>query len=298
MTAHPLVSIISIHFNVVKETQDFLESCSKLTYPNLEIIIVDNGSDIAFEQEINDKRVTLIRSEENTGFAGGNNIGFHASKGDYLFFLNNDTLLAPDFIQPIVAFLANNPEVGALSPKVLYPDGKTIQYAGSMAISTFTGRGRRIGKMELDEGQFDAVRETELGHGSAFIVPRRVIQDVGLMPELYFLYYEEHDWCERIKEKGYKIYYFGSSSIIHKESMTTGKESTLKTYYMARNRIIYMKRNSKGVSYIVGMVFLLLVSLPKNVLRYVFKGKMDLCKAYIKGYFWHLSKSSGQLYPG
>ncbi|MEM9858290.1 MAG: glycosyltransferase family 2 protein [Bacteroidota bacterium] len=287
---HPLVSIISIHFNVEQETIEFIESCEQLSYPNLEVIIVDNGSNKPFKPNLKYDQIKLIRSEENLGFAGGNNLGLKGSKGEYIFFLNNDTLLPVDFVEPIVSFLKEHPKAGALSPKVLYSDRKTIQYAGSGSISNYTGRGQRVGKMQIDQGQFDYSCETELGHGSSFIVPRKVINDVGPMPEVYFLYYEEHDWCEQIKAKGYKIYYLGTSHIIHKESMTTGKESVLKTYYMARNRILYLRRNSQGLEYTLGILFLTLISVPKNTLIYLLKGKIDLCKAYIKGVLWHLGR--------
>lgn len=287
---YPLVTIISIHFNVEAETIEFIQSCENLTYPNLEIIIVDNGSTKPFILNSSSPHIYLKRSDQNLGFAGGNNFGFKQSKGDYIFFLNNDTLLGPDFIDPIVRFMIDHPDTGALSPKVLYADKKTIQYAGSMAINNYTGRGKRIGKMEIDNGQYDHLYETELGHGSAFIVPRKVIEDVGLMPELYFLYYEEHDWCEQIKASGYKIYYLGTSHIIHKESMTTGKESILKTYYMSRNRILYLRRNSRGIEYILSILFLAFISIPKNIIKYIAMGKMRLFRAYVRGVLWHFGK--------
>lgn len=289
MTKNPLVSIITVHYNVDKETNEFINSCSALTYSNFEVIIVDNGSTDPFNYSGSDARFRILRSEANLGFAGGNNLGIRHSKGDYLFFLNNDTLLEPGFIEPIVDFLESHPEAGALSPKVIYADGRTIQYAGSGPINNYTGRGKRLGKMEIDHGQYDYVAETQLGHGSAFVVPKKVIDNVGPMPEAYFLYYEEHDWCEQIKSAGYKIYYFGTSKILHKESMTTGKESTLKTYYMARNRLLYLRRNSHGLQFLMGLMFVLCVALPNNTIRYVTSSKFDLCKAYLRGYWWHLN---------
>ena len=204
----PLVSIISINYNSLSDTIEFLESVDRLTYPELEIILVDNASRENPKEIINRQfpKVHLIVSSENLGFAGGNNLGILASKGEYLLFLNNDTLLFPDFVETLVDFMQAHPDAGMASPKVLFPDGKTIQYAGTTRISEFTGRGDRLGLSEIDRGQYDRTYKTGLGHGAALIVPRKVVDEVGLMPELYFLYYEEHDWCEQIKRKGYSMY--------------------------------------------------------------------------------------------
>lgn len=124
-----------------------------------------------------------------------------------------------------------------VSPKIRFyyaPD--TIQYAGYTPFSPVTLRQHLIGYREKDSGQYDQARETFSIHGAAMMVPRSVVKEVGMMSELYFLYYEEHDWVERIKRAGYKIFYVPESLVFHKESISTGKESQLKTYYITRNR--------------------------------------------------------------
>jgi len=287
----PLVSIITINYTSLKDTIEFLETATKLTYPNIEIIVVDNNSPYGKPTEdlkIKYSQVTFIESDKNLGFAGGNNVGIRQAKGDFYFLLNNDTLLFPDFLEPIVQFMESHPEVGMASPKVLYPDGKTIQYAGAIGISSFTGRGKCLGIYEPDTGQFDQNYETDLGHGAALIIPRRVVKQIGLMPEVYFLYYEEHDWCEMMKRVGYKMYFLGTSKVIHKESMTTGSESHLKTYYMTRNRLIFMRRNFSGISYLLGMIFFFIVALPKNTFTFLLRGKQNLLKSFYKGIWWNV----------
>lgn len=287
----PLVSIIAVNFNATKDTLEFLDSVRKLTYPNVEIILVDNASRENPEHVIvpEYKEVKFIRSEKNLGFAGGNNLGINASSGDYLFFLNNDTILFPDFLEPIVTFMESHKEVGMASPKVLYPDGKTIQYAGAIGISPYTGRGKRLGLFEEDRGQYDKCYKTDLGHGAALIVPRKVVEKVGVMPELFFLYYEEHDWCEQVKRAGYDMFYLGNSKILHKESVSTGgDESPLKVYYLTRNRILFMRRNFSGFPYLAGLLFFLLISVPKNSLKYLLKGKTRLLKSFYQGIVWNI----------
>jgi GT2 family glycosyltransferase len=288
----PCVTIITINYNQVEHTCELLASLEKTTYPNKEIIVVDNGSEENPEQLIrrNFPSVKVIVSPENLGFAGGNNLGIVASHGKYLLFLNNDTEVDPGFLEPLVDMFEANPDAGAASSKILYYNSdETIQYAGSGSIDHFTGRSKRIGWMERDNGQYDDLRETNLAHGAAMMVPRTIIDKVGMMPEFFFLYYEEVDWCESIKKAGYKIFYVPASKVYHKESMSIGKESVLKTYYLTRNRLLYMRRNTSGLKKITWILFFLIFSIPKNALTFTLQRDMDRAKAFWKGLLWNLT---------
>ena len=288
----PLVSIITINYNQVRLTCELLESLRKLTYPAVEVIVVDNNSaeDPTDIIKARFPDVKLIVSKENLGFAGGNNLGIQASSGEYLLFLNNDTEVDSGLLEPLVELFKTNPKAGAASSKILYfNSGETIQYAGSSRIDPFTGRSKRVGYMEKDNGQYNTVRETELAHGAAMMVPRRVINKVGMMPEFFFLYYEEVDWCESIKRAGYKIFFVPHSKVYHKESMSIGKGSTLKTYYMTRNRLLYMRRNTEGFMKVSWILFFLFVSLPKNALMYTLKRDLEHARAFWKGLLWNMT---------
>lgn len=291
MKSLPLVSLITVNYTSIRDTLEFIESATRLTYPNIEIIVVDNDSPTGKPtNEIKTRypQVKFIQSQLNLGFAGGNNLGIKQASGDYYFLLNNDTILFPDFLEPIVQFMQSHPDAGMGSPKMLYSDGKTIQYAGAIGISPFTGRGKCLGIHEPDTGQYDRNYQTDLCHGAALIIPRVVVEKCGLMPEIYFLYYEEHDWCEIVKRFGYKAYFIGSSKVIHKESMTTGSESPLKAYYMSRNRLIFMRRNFNGLAFIIGVLFFSIVSIPKNTIAYLVKGRTYLLKSFYKGVWWNV----------
>lgn len=291
----PSVSIISVNYNGVAITLEMLRSLQRISYSNIEIIVVDNGSKedpSAIVQQF--PQVKLVRSLENLGFAGGNNLGITAAKGKYLLFLNNDTEVEPDFLSPLVEIFENNPSIGVASPKILFYQSKnknTIQYAGSTGINPYTIRGAKIGSFAQDQGQYDDVRETALGHGAAMMVPIEVIKKVGLMPDIYFLYYEEHDWFEMIKRAGYKVWYVGTSVVYHKESMTVGPNSPLRTYYMTRGRLLFTRRNTGGIQRLSSLLFFVLLAFPKNMLTYVFKGEFRLLKAFMEGCTWHLRHS-------
>jgi GT2 family glycosyltransferase len=292
MKTNPLVSIISVNYNQAQVTCAMLSSLEEVTYDNIEVIIVDNASEE--DPEVIKKQypgINLIKSEENLGFAGGNNLAIRAAKGKYLFFLNNDTEVMPHTIEPLVNFFEENKSAGIASPKIIFHDTDIIQYAGATEISPWTGRNKGIGSMEKDAGQYDACYETPLAHGAAMMVPRHVIDSVGLMPELYFLYYEELDWCEMIKRAGYTCHYIGTSMIYHKESMSVGRNSLLKTYYINRNRLLFIRRNFFGWQKWSSILTFLLIAMPKRYLTHAFNGEWKYCAALCQGVSWNFNNN-------
>lgn len=289
----PLVSIVTVNFNQTGVTRDLLISLQKITYAAIEIIVVDNGSADTSITSLKEEfpEIKLIISTKNTGFAGGNNIGIKQATGEYLLLINNDVEVTPGFLEPMIDCMRANPKIGIVSPKIVYFNrDETIQYAGSSRISPFTGRGKRIGYLKKDQGQYDFVAKTELAHGACLLTTRAVVQSIGLLPEIYFLYYEEHDWTEMAKRKGYEVFYVGTSKIYHKESISTGKNSPLKTYYLSRNRILFAKRNCSQFQNFFSIIYTLTLAAPKNTFIFLSKGDVANFKAYVKGMIWHLNE--------
>lgn len=295
----PSVSIISVIFNQIEVTQDFLNCVERLNYPNLETIIVDNGSKINYREYLTKGYpfIKYIRSEKNLGFAGGNNLGIRHAKGDYFLLLNNDTEFENDIVERFLDSFKYNDCVGMVSPKIKFFNTNIIQFAGSSGINKYSGRGRTTGVNKKDDGKFNFVSVSKLGFGAAMMVPREVILNVCLMPDIYFLYYEEHDWCLKIKEQGYEIIYNGNIEVYHKESMSVGKESKLKTYFMSRNRLMFNRRNLSGLNFIFTSVFFWVISFPVNFLRYIIKRKFYLIVPYLKGIFWNFKHHNVQYSP-
>lgn len=285
----PLVSIITINYNNAAVTEELIESLNQVSYPNFEVLVIDNGS--AENPDRIKQRypyITLIKTGKNLGFAGGNNVGFQQAKGKYFLMLNNDTEVEPDFITPLVDKLESDPKAGVISSKLIYynSDG-IIQYAGSTPMNMLTGRSKFIGQKEKDSGQYNSCYPTHFCHGAAMMIPRKVVNEVGLMADLYFLYYEELDFCERIRKAGYTLWFAGLSKVLHKESMSVGKESALKAYYMTRNRLLFLRRNGKGIKLAASLAFFTFVSMPKNMLTYASQKRYDLLKAALSGYIWN-----------
>ena len=290
-TEFPLVSIVSINYNSAEVTCEMLESIKKISYPNIEVIIVDNASK-EDPSVITQKHpwVNYFRSEVNLGFAGGNNLGFKHAKGKYFLMLNNDTEVPENFLEPLVQMMETNETIGAVSPKIeFHHTPGTLQFAGFNPINKYTARGTAIGSMQKDDGRFNVSMRTNRAHGAAMMISREVVEKIGLMADLYFLYYEEMDYCERIKKAGYSIWYCAQSKIYHKESISTGKLSTLKTYYHTRNRLLFQRRNVNGFALLVCILFFTFIAIPKHTLTYLLKGKFDMLKAFYKGVSWNLT---------
>lgn len=295
MESEKLLSIITINYNGLKDTCELIDTLPT-DNKSIEVIVVDNASaqDEASELTKRFPHITVIRNERNAGFAGGNNVGIKAAHGKYLFFINNDTLLFRGksceersiLLQPLIDRLEQTPTIGAVCPKIRFAwDDAPIQYAGYTPLSPITMRNRSIGFGEKDQGQYDSAHVTPYAHGAAMMVKREVIYKAGVMPEDYFLYYEELDWSMMIRRAGYEIWYEPKSTIFHKESQTTGQNSPLKTYYITRNRLLFAKRNFSSPEKYLTYVYLIFLVGAKDIVKYAIQGHGRLAKAVIKGIY-------------
>ena len=250
------------------------------------MIVVDNASK-EDEASIISKQypqVKVIRSEQNLGFAGGNNLGIKEAKGDYIFLINNDTYFKDFNIEPLIKRLESSDKIGAVCPKLRFAwENNPIQFAGYTPLSNITLRNRAIGFGEKDKGQYETPHPTPYAHGAAMLIKREAVEKVGPMPECFFLYYEEIDWSMMFTRAGYEIWYEPSCTVFHKESQTTGQNSPLRTYYITRNRLLLVKRNYKGINKYLSYIYLLGIVGIKDILKYSLKRQNNLKKAVIKG---------------
>lgn len=297
-----ITSIISVNFNQPEVTIAFLKSIKAHTHEDaVEVILIDNGS--REDHEVAYKSVypglVYIRSEINLGFAGGNNLGVKVAKGEFLLFLNNDTEITGNTVESLKEEFVIHPQIGMLSPLILYFDQpETIQYAGFTEMNYLTCRNRGIGNMEQDKGQYDLdSRETGYCHGAAMMCRKKDLESVGLMAEHFFLYYEELDWCEKFKRAGKLIWFTGKTKIYHKESISVGKESSIKIYFMTRNRMLFIRRNTGVGNVFLFSIYFVLFACPKQILIFMLKGRANLVKWVFKGVFWNFtnSKNSNKL---
>ena len=278
------LSIITVNYNGLKDTCALIDSIP--FNEDMEVIVVDNGSK-EDEASILQERypyIRAIRSDKNLGFAGGNNLGMRASKGKYLYLINNDTLFKDFNPQVLIHRLESSQTIAMVCPKIRFAWGNNpIQFAGYTPLSTMTVRNKAIGFGEDDKGQYDTPHQTPYAHGAAMMLKREVIDNVGLMPECYFLYYEELDWSMMITRAGYEIWYEPASTIYHKESQSTGQNSPLRTYYITRNRLLLVKRNWIGASKFLSYIYLIAIVATRDIIKYALRGHFQHINAIIKG---------------
>ena len=224
----PLISIITVNYNQAQATIDLLTSIKLYaSHLQLEVILVDNGSteNKELDYKAGCKDIKYIRSKKNVGFAAGNNLGIQQATGKYLFFVNNDTEFTPGLVETLFHTMEAHPQIGMLSPMIKYEQQRNvIQYAGFTPMNYYTCRNECIGQFEKDHGQFDGkVGPTGYCHGAAMMISRKALEKAGLMAENFFLYYEEMDWCEKIKKAGFQIWVNTGATIYHKESLAVVK---------------------------------------------------------------------------
>lgn len=293
---YPKVSVVTVNFRQPEVTCDMLETLAVCGYPNLEVVLVDNGSlsDESARWEYYYPSVVHIRSEDNLGFAGGTNLGIQAANGDFILMLNNDTYVSKGFLQPMVDLMEQFQHVGIVSPRIVFSAPKdTIQYAGAFIGQPILGRGTKIGHMEIDKGQYNDVRDTELPHGACMLVRKELFDLVGLLPEFYFMYFEEHDFAVQARKLGYGIMYCGESSIQHRQSVSMGVGSPRKTYYLHRNRIVFYQRMLSRGAFVAFYAYYLLVGVPTNVIRFLRVGRTDHVREMARAFWWNLHRMLG-----
>lgn len=293
-TSTSLVSVITVNYNGLADTCEMIDSFYKYENYPYEIIVVDNGSRMPEAEEIK-KRYPKIKvvQNRNTGFAGGNNAGLKVANGEYIFFINNDTFITKPILELLVHRLKLASENGGVSPMIKYAESPdTLQYAGFTPLTSLTLRNASIGFMEKDQPCYRIASETASLHGAAMMVKYEILQRVGQMTEVYFLFYEELDWSAQMLHAGYKLWYEPAATVYHKEAMTARKDSPLREFYLSRARMLYVRRNVPGVKKILSCLYTSCIAAPKKSLLYLLHGKTTLALTVIKGTFCGFFSSS------
>ena len=274
------VSIITINYNGLEDTCALIESIP--FNENVEVIVVDNASKNHEAEQLSQRypQIKIIKSERNLGFAGGNNLGIQTAQGRYMFLINNDTVFKDFNVQALIDRLESSSNIGIVCPKIRFAWGNNpIQFAGYSRLSRISVRNHAIGFNEDDYGQYNTAHQTPYAHGAAMLIKREAMDKVGLMPECYFLYYEELDWSMMFTKAGYQIWYEPKCSIYHKESQTTGQNSPIRIYYLSRNRLLLVRRNPNEFNKRLAYIYLIGIVALRDILKYTFSAQFDLLRA-------------------
>lgn len=283
----PTVFIIMLNWNGKTDTLACLRSLQQIDYPLYRIIVADNGSSDGSVEAVRSTYpgITVIENGANLGFAAGNNtaIRYAMQNGaDYILLLNNDTEVDPRFLSELVEAAEADPTIGIAGSKIYYySEPKRLWYAGG-SINLWKGDTRHVGENELDTGQFDEAKDTDYVSGCAMLIKRRVLEDIGLLDERMFLYYEDSDYCMRARRHGYRVIYVPGSVIWHKVSSTTGKVKDLQLFYGTRNMLLFEKRNAGLLRLLVFLPYYFGKFIAYNTVVALVQGQLSRAKVILK----------------
>lgn len=286
----PRVCAIILNWNGLEDTLACLASLKKVRYENLDLLVVDNGSegnDAETLRNLFGDEIYLIRNEVNAGYAGGNNIGIAYAidnlDPDYLLLLNNDTLVDPDFLRELAVAAEKDPGIGIVGPKTLdYHEPDRLQFTIA-TLRTAVGKIAYTGKGELDHGQYDAVAETQYVQGSCMLIKSAVCASIGLLNEDYFAYWEDMEFCIRAIKAGFKLAYCPSARIWHKGSASTRGATGIRLYYGTRNRFMLYRAHIPRSEFILFLLQYFGFSLWASLIRFFVEGEARNAVYVIKG---------------
>jgi GT2 family glycosyltransferase len=291
------VAIILINWNNESDTAECLESCQALDYPDCSIIVVDNGSGDGSGRRLRERfpGVEVIETGCNLGFAGGNNVGIrHAleNRAGLVWLLNNDTVVDPGALTALIDVAERDRTVGMVGSKISYYEAHDkLWYAGGNLDDRTPYQCSHRGLNEEDRGQYDDTGETGFVTGCSLLVRREVIEQIGLLDEKLFLYFEDTDWGARARRSGWKLMYAPLSIVLHKASASLGgMESPLMRYYLARNILYFIRKNYPRV-FFRAFGF----DLFQNVIVMVKKGRLSAAGWALRGIVDFLRGRTGQL---
>jgi GT2 family glycosyltransferase len=235
----PMVSAIVVNWNGGAMLHDALASLFAQTWPALEVILVDNGSadgSVENVERIFGDRLVVIRNQKNEGFSRGNNIGFQAAKGEWVFLLNSDAVCDSQVIEELMRFVADKPDVGQLACRVVRADQPNFFDSAGLLLYP-DGVARPRGWEEKDLGQYDRAEEVMAPHGCACALRKAMLDRIGGFDEDFFCYLEDMDLGVRGQLAGWKCWYVPGARVRHRKSATAGNYSVFKAYHVERNRI-------------------------------------------------------------
>ena len=272
----------------MKHLAKCLPSVLEQNYPEFEVILVDNAStdgSVSYVKN-NFENVKIIKNMKNIGFAGGNNVGIRASKGELIVLLNQDTVVDPSWLSQLVRVMTRREDVGICMPKILLFDERDNLNTDGVKIN-FLGFGWPGGYRKKDKGD-NKVKEIDFASGASMMLRRDVLQKVGLFDKDFFLYHEDSDLGWRIRLSGYNIVCVPTSVVYHKYVFTFNKR---KFYYLERNRIILLIKNFKARTFM--LIFPAFLLTEVGVLLYSLKNGLFAQK--IRSYLYIIQNANRYL---
>ena len=228
------VNLFVLNWNGRDLTLDCLSSLEKITYPNVKVYVIDNGSSDNSVAEIRNQfpDFEIIQLPENYGFSRGNNAGFQLvkQKADFTIFLNNDTVVDPYFVEPLINEMESNSTVKQATPKIFYADDLEYIWFGGGKINLWAGWIRHLGIRQKDSTQFSFNRNVDYATGCCVCMRTEDFESIGMFDESFFMYGEDVDLSLRFREQGGQILFVPESKIWHKVSSSIGAQFSIRKW--------------------------------------------------------------------
>lgn len=287
--AAPLLGVVTVTYNSASFLDAFFQSCEDQTLAQYRVYAIDNKSSDASavalqEQAVRDPRFVPVINDVNTGVAAGNNRGIEMALREgceWVLLLNNDTAFPPGMFRQL-ADACRGKGWRVAVPKIYYDTpADHLWYAGGGFDPRKGYAGYHAGKLEKDLGQYDGIKAVDYSPTCAMLVHRSVFYEVGLMDESYFVYFDDTDFCWRLKKHGIAIGYWPNATLIHKVGGSTGGgESVFSAFMTSRNRLYFLRKHFG----LLVSLFWLPIFVAYYVARYVITSRrLDLFAASLRG---------------
>ncbi len=272
-TDAPSVAVIVLNWNGTDDTVECLQSLLQVDYPRFEIVVVDNGSRESPRARIaaDFPTVTCLETAHNLGYTGGNNLGIRyalAHGHDYVFVLNNDTIVEAGFLTAAVAVAESDASIAVVGIKILAWDRPGRVWVAYGQVTYRQSLVRLIGYYGRDDGTYDEQRDVDWVPGTAMLFPRHALERVGLFDDDFFAYHEDVDWCMRAREQGLRVVFTPRARIQHKGHRSSGGKGyvTPRQYLAGRNMVLFVRKHARWYQALRFVAFQL-GTLPLQYLR-------------------------------
>ncbi len=277
----PLVYVIVLNYNGKADTLECLRSLAGVSYPDFRILVVDNASADSSVEAIKQDfpRLDVLQNNENLGFAGGNNVGIRYALeqgADYVFLLNNDTVVDPGVLTELVKVGESDQAVGIIGSLIYYLHRPQEVWFASGKIYWPAGTTRHLTTIP------DGLREVDFITGCALMIKKQALEKVGSLDPDFFLYYEDTDWSVRVKKAGFKLVVAPASVVWHKEMGAQGGRSPGHEYYVTRNNLLFMKRHANPLLWLT-FIPAFTLKIAVKVLLFTCRGQFNLLPPLFKG---------------
>lgn len=288
MNKYPKVTITFPFQNSGSEALECINSINKLDYPKdkIEIIVVDNASTDGSGDQIKKKfpDVILYRQKTNLGFAKGVNLAIKRAKGEYIFIANDDLLFEKNSLKILVNYHLAQPDTGILGGKIFSKDKPKKVISSGYFMNKQTGH-------VYTNPEYDKQIEPDWVQGCALLIPKKVLDEIGLLDTGYSHFFEDHDLAVRTKMAGYKVAYLPKAKFWHRESTTANRDKSKKYYHWYRNKIRFILKNLSLLN-IASILFLQLFFITPYRAIILGDGRFI---PFVRGLFWNFKNSSATL---